>query len=1416
MEAGQGCQGYHGEQKDLQAGPQWQHLTISLAAFKGIAQEAQDITAAEERASSVSRQSRHMESFDDLDLERAPQDWQIDPALSMLPYGGISSVILSWNPADIVERGRVDQQLPPSNACVSDSFTSSSKEPFAAAIAVAARWNCRDGHRQTRQLGSSHLALLHGCHLTIYGVTSISKTPVLTSASAQRLTWDQAEEIPLHDGPTRNSAAGNESPSGASATNGKAVDDSLHRTTSAGPLSRLTSALRADLDLLTRCVSAPAQLVEAAESLSSPASQCEPRPAQGNPKGIPAHDLSFDVHLRVKTGLPSVHGQHHKKTPRVPKPEDSGDLRQAINTITSVPVGLASGLNRRMSSGQDRRVSFAELDEVVGDGHSTKYPPSPHPRKLSGNSGASAAPQRSALKPASAMTRLSNGSQERVLVTALRATFSADDEQCKAAAIMEGAAYDEGSCPSDALGEQHMARGSHAAENSEEEPAALPPAASEHGALRAKVARLKAQWLSMLKPATATRGDGSKASERGVVPSLAAARLERPKGSSAPNLGRPSVSHQALSGPVVESRMTGWLGAGTGVGEQEGCIVLPGSQNAGWMQHGHAGEGALQASLQAPDMMQGNDSGQDAAPGLPAVAVEEDISDSEWLPNADLWGPTVCVLPAQHEPDPIPHIPGATSPAAASPAPPRLQRGTFSERSHLGTFGRIAGTRRGPGPVAESVEEGEDEGMASQDPHAARASAEAHADARDEHIAPSHKPEGEALTLDQQLSGGRPRTPLRPKSSSGLPRQVDAETSASLDRYYSLPATLALRPTVCLDAPLLQSRTSLLPGAWASGAFGDALDEFFLDSPTMLDSPVLDRGEPTFEHSIMEQRAKTRDRRQLSRKRSAVKRSGTKEDPPQVNVRSSAESAHQVSPHRSLSPLAGRFAFSWHRAAQDTSERKTEEATAEHTITDSRVHLAVAADDGPPKQLADYMHTGPGPLEEGLAIARSSALLLNTPDPLRLDPMRTLGSMRRRRSTTSSEGSQQRLRCGRDPLNQDTVQYAASPLRRMQTLAEAEGPGGTSPVQAIPTGRTRQRRTHASVTGDSAPRVAAGCEYLQNVTTTAAAAEHGKDREQAQETARLIKAGVDNKGAAMEKTARAMHRAESSSVRKSSAGKAGQASGSHRVQVESNAESSPVLPRSLSSSSLDVYYMLKARSRRARRNRHAQLTEQSSLSSPSSPGGHSVSLGEHAPCRHLSTPRLLRPDSLWMQKQHPAVPADHSGIRLVDVDWRWEAGAAKKAAAARRIQAVYRGHAARRTAALLRLAQQQRRTGPSPKTSTRDAAVQANMPSSAAAQTSSDLTKPPQGTRPDGLYRAVPVRAVYVRPGTSLIKATTGNEQAAAQQSQPQPAQAATAAEVAALESLRARMSHTGATGARCHSLPQESEGDWYCPSGGV
>ncbi len=268
--------------------------------------------------------------------------------------------------------------------------------------------------------------------------------------------------------------------------------------------------------------------------------------------------------------------------------------------------------------------------------------------------------------------------------------------------------------------------------------------------------------------------------------------------------------------------------------------------------------------------------------------------------------------------------------------------------------------------------------------------------------------------------------------------------------------------------------------------------------------------------------------------------------------------------------------------------------------------------------------------------------------------MRTLGSMRRRRSTNSSEGSQQRLRSEKDPLNQDTVQYAASPLRRMQTLAEAAGPGGTSPVQATPTGRTRpRRRTHASVTGDSAPKVAAGCEHLtaeQKVSAMSATAKQGKGKGQAQETARLIQAGVDENGAkkeaAMGKTARGMHRAESSSHRKNSAGKAGQASGSRRVQVESNAESSSVLSRSLSSSSLDVYHMLKARSRRAHRTRHAQLTEQSLLSSPSSPEGHSVSLGEHAPCRCLRTPRLLRPDSLWRQKQHHAVPADHSGLRF--------------------------------------------------------------------------------------------------------------------------------------------------------------------------
>lgn len=40
-----------------------------------------------------------MESFDDLDLEQAAQDWQILPAPSLLPYGAIFSVKLAWNPA---------------------------------------------------------------------------------------------------------------------------------------------------------------------------------------------------------------------------------------------------------------------------------------------------------------------------------------------------------------------------------------------------------------------------------------------------------------------------------------------------------------------------------------------------------------------------------------------------------------------------------------------------------------------------------------------------------------------------------------------------------------------------------------------------------------------------------------------------------------------------------------------------------------------------------------------------------------------------------------------------------------------------------------------------------------------------------------------------------------------------------------------------------------------------------------------------------------------------------------------------------------------------------------------------------------------------------------------------------------------
>ena len=261
----------------------------------------------------------------------------------------------------------------------------------------------------------------------------------------------------------------------------------------------------------------------------------------------------------------------------------------------------------------------------------------------------------------------------------------------------------------------------------------------------------------MLKPAAATKGSGSKASERGAVPKLVIAQL-RQKSSSAHNLGRPSLSHRALPGPV-DSRMLG-----TGVGEEADGVPCPGTHRASWMQKGHAGQGSLQASLQALGVMQGT--GTDQGARLPMIAAEEDIS--EWLPDADLWGPSVYVLPAQHDLDPKSPITGAEVPVVA--VPPQLQKGALAERSHGAACSRDAAIR--PGPVAESVEEGEDQVMGSQDAHATSASAEAHAGMSDEHTAPSDKMDEEAQTLDQQLHSGRPRTPLRPRTSSDLPRQV--------------------------------------------------------------------------------------------------------------------------------------------------------------------------------------------------------------------------------------------------------------------------------------------------------------------------------------------------------------------------------------------------------------------------------------------------------------------------------------------------------------------------------------------------------------------------------------------------------------------------------------------------------------------
>ena len=694
----------------------------------------------------------------------------------------------------------------------------------------------------------THLVLLHGCHMTLYTVGSNPGAPTLAPApSAQRLSWDQAEDISLHDTSERSSAAGVKPVDGGSATDSDG-EVSVRRTKSVRPLSKLTSALRADLDLLVRCVSAPAQLADVADSISAPRVHGQLPPNNMNSPKTPAtDDLSTVVKLRIKTGPRS---QHHSKTPRAPKPQDSADLGQVVNSIRSASLSSASG--------QNRRVSFAELDEVVdGVASSARYPPSPHPRKISG---AAAVPQRSALKTASPAARLSNSTasnaphspHELVLITALRATVSADNEQPATHAVVPHAAAEqvraghEGSL----VDTHHSKKDTTTARGGAQLGA---PGATENSvparstsALQAKVARLKAHWSSMLKPAAAAAGEAPvalKGSEQNLLPDQGADQLIRAKSSSAPSLGRPSLVHQlAARGPVVESRITGWAQPGTGPMKLTAMFSRASKQSASVQRTGHAHGQASRVMLEGKTVHKSS-AGLDSYTLTPAAAAAEDESDSDWLPLADLWGPTVCVLPAVQSTNPTAKRASTTTPPAASIMAAFPSPGSVPEESLLpASRGRPA--QRGPGPVAEAVEEEtENENAALMTPAASIAEIAVEEGNGFGELPQQMQDEEEeaSLTLDQQLSIERPRASPRPGSSGQLPRQVleaDAEAAGSLDRYYSLPATLSLPPTVSLDAPLLQSRTSLLPGAWASGAYGDALDEFFLDSPTMLDGPV--------------------------------------------------------------------------------------------------------------------------------------------------------------------------------------------------------------------------------------------------------------------------------------------------------------------------------------------------------------------------------------------------------------------------------------------------------------------------------------------------------------------------------------------------------------------------------------------------
>lgn len=355
---------------------------------------------------------------------------------------------------------------------------------------------------------------------------------------------------------------------------------------------------------------------------------------------------------------------------------------------------------------------------------------------------------------------------------------------------------------------------------------------------------------------------------------------------------------------------------------------------------------------------------------------------------------------------------------------------------------------------------------------------------------------------------------------------------------------------------------------------------------------MLDRGEPTFETGIMAKHARDRGRGRGRARRDGAKRNrGGKE--PAAELGDDMPLTKGESPWRSLSPLSGRFVFSWHHAAQEpapTLKSRADRIPAAAAATPVRERLATAggSEEGQQKQerLAEYLHTGLGPLEQGLRAAKTK--YLDTPDPLRMDPMRTLGGVRRRRQTTSSsEGlPPPSARCqSADPLNRDPVQYTSNPVARMETLpTEQIGQlsGRASPNSATP--RVHQQQLQAA---DTAHTHATLAGHVQNISAHQNACNKKGPPTDRQETGKQPPVGqAQGSERRARRAARKEQEAESSSPHLPPAREPKHPSSSRRAEMDDDVSSGSMLSRSLSSSSLDVYRMLKARSRRERKGKH--------------------------------------------------------------------------------------------------------------------------------------------------------------------------------------------------------------------------------------